>query len=88
MDMYLVQPVVPRSIMLGQFFSVLIPNLFITSGMLLIFFTGNVVTKTNIYVEVEFLILLYLFSFLSALSGFMFSLIGALHPFSRKLSFF
>ena len=40
--------------MLGQFFSVLIPNLFITSGMLLILFTGNVVTKTNIYVEVEF----------------------------------
>jgi len=87
MDLYLVQPVVPRSIMLGQFFSVLIPNVLITSGMLLIFFTGNVITKTNIYVEVEFLILMYLFSFLSALSGFMFSLIGSLHPFSRKLSF-
>ena len=87
MDMYLVQPVVPRSIMLGQFFSVLIPNLFITSGMLFIFFTGNIVTKTNIYVEIEFLILLYLFSFLSALSGFIFSLIGSLYPLSRKLSF-
>ena len=64
MDMYLVQPVVPRSIMLGQFFSVLIPNLFITSGMLLIFFTGNVVTKTNIYVEVEFfnfIVLIFIF---------------------------
>ena len=34
----------------------LIPNLFITSGMLLIFFTGNFVTNTNIYVEIEFLI--------------------------------
>ena len=51
MDLYLVQPLVPRSIMLGQFFSVLIPNVLITSGMLLIFFTGNVITKTNIYVE-------------------------------------
>ena len=87
MDLYLVQPVVPRSIMLGQFFSVLIPNLLITSGMLLIFFTGNFVTNTNIHVEMEFLFLLYLFSFLSALSGFMFSLIGSLYPFSRKLSF-
>ena len=87
MDLYLVQPVVPRSIMLGQFFSVLIPNLLIASGMLLIFFTGNFVTNTNIHVEMEFLILLYLFSFLSALSGFMFSLIGSLYPFSRKLSF-
>ena len=87
MDLYLVQPVVPRSIMLGQFFSVLVPNVLITSGMLLIFFTGNIITKTNIYVEIEFLILMYLFSFLSALSGFMFSLIGSLHPFSRKLSF-
>ena len=87
MDMYLVQPVLPRSIMLGQFFSVLIPNLILTSGILLIFFTGNIVTKTNIYVEIDFLILVYLFSFLSALSGFMFSLIGSLHPFSRKLSF-
>jgi len=87
MDLYLVQPVVPRSIMLGQFFSVLVPNVLITSGMLLIFFTGNIITKTNIYVEIEFLILMYLFSFLSSLSGFMFSLIGSLHPFSRKLSF-
>jgi len=87
MDLYLVQPVFPRSIMLGQFFSVLVPNLLITSGMLLIFFTGNFVTNTNIHVEMEFLILLYLFSFLSALSGFMFSLIGSLYPFSRKLSF-
>ena len=40
----------------------------------------------TIYVEINFLILVYLFSFLSALSGFMFSLIGSLHPFSRKLS--
>jgi len=87
MDLYLVQPVVPRSIMLGQFLSVLIPNVLITSGMLLIFFTGNIITKTNIYVEIEFLILMYLFSFLSTLSGFIFSLIGSLHPFSRKLSF-
>ena len=87
MDIYLVQPLFPRSIMLGQFFSVLIPNLLLTSGMLLIFFIGNIVTNTNIYVEIEFLILLYLFSFLSVLSGFMFSLIGSLHPFSRKFSF-
>ena len=87
MDLYLVQPVVPRSIMLGQFFAVLVPNLLITSGMLLIFFVGNIITKTNIYVEIEFFILIYLFSFLSALSGFMFSLIGSLYPFSRKLSF-
>ena len=87
MDMYLVQPIVPRSIMLGQFFSVLIPNIFITSGIVLIFLVGNVVTKANIYVEIEFFILLYLFSFLSALSGFIFSLVGSLHPFSRKLSF-
>tara|TARA_Y100001970_G_scaffold186746_1_gene227129 strand:+ start:162 stop:1664 length:1503 start_codon:yes stop_codon:yes gene_type:complete len=87
MDLYLVQPVVPRAIMLGQFFSVLVPNALITSGMLLIFFMGNIITKTNIYVEIEFFILMYLFSFLSALSGFMFSLIGSLYPFSRKLSF-
>ena len=87
MDMYLVQPIVPRSIMLGQFFSVLIPNIFITSGIVLIFLVGNIVTKANIYVEIEFFILLYLFSLLSALSGFIFSLIGSLHPFSRKLSF-
>ena len=87
MDMYLVQPIVPRSIMLGQFFSVFVPNFIITSGMLLVFFAGNFIMKTNIEVEMEFLVLVFLFSFLSALSGFMFSLIGSLHPFSRKLSF-
>ena len=87
MDMYLVQPIVPRSIMLGQFFSIFVPNFIITLGMLLVFFVGNFIMKTNIVVEMAFLVLVFLFSFLSALSGFMFSLIGSLHPFSRKLSF-
>ncbi|SVC61416.1 uncharacterized protein METZ01_LOCUS314270, partial [marine metagenome] len=65
MDMYLVQPIVPRSIMLGQFFSVFVPNFIITSGMFLVFFAGNFIMKTNIEVEMEFLVLVFLFSFLS-----------------------
>jgi hypothetical protein len=87
MELYLTQPISPRKIMLGMFYSVLAPNLFISFSLLSLFFVGNIVVNTNIVLTREFLILFFLFTILSALSGYMFSIIGALHPFSRKFMF-
>ena len=87
MELYLTQPISPRKIMLGMFYSVLAPNLFISFSLLSLFFVGNIVVNTNIVLTREFLILFFLFTILSALSGYMFSIIGALHPFSRKFTF-
>ena len=70
-----------------MFYSVLAPNLFISFSLLSLFFVGNIVVNTNIVLTREFLILFFLFTILSALSGYMFSIIGALHPFSRKFTF-
>tara|TARA_B110000014_G_C20103994_1_gene580156 strand:+ start:575 stop:2077 length:1503 start_codon:yes stop_codon:yes gene_type:complete len=87
MELHLTQPISPRKIMLGMFYSVLAPNLFISFSLLSLFFVGNIVVNTNIVLTREFLILFFLFTILSALSGYMFSIIGALHPFSRKFMF-
>jgi len=87
MDIHLVQPLLPRQIMLGLFFSILVPNVFLLILFLLLFVVGNLVTNTNIVLEMEFLALIFSFSFLASLCGFMFSIVGSLHPFSRKLQF-
>ena len=87
LELYLVQPVSTKQIMRGMLFSVIIPN-FLLSFLLLFFFQfGNVVSGTNIFVPHDFLILFFLFSILAPLCGFMFSIIGSLHPFSYKAKF-
>ena len=87
MDMHLVQPIRARQIMNGMLLSIVIPSLFLSASLLLIFVIGNYVTNTNIFLPQDFLILLLIFSILSPLCGFMFSIIGSLHPFSRKFKF-
>ena len=87
MELHLVQPISPRQIMFGMFLSILVPNILVASSLLLVFYTGNIATNSNIDVTNEFLGLFFLFTILSALSGYMFSIVGALHPFSRKMTF-
>ena len=87
MDIYLVQPILPKQIMLGLFVSILVPNIILLLFFLSIFILGNFITNTNIILELDFLILIFSFAFLSSLCGFMFSIVGSLHPFSRKLQF-
>ena len=87
MDMHLVQPIRARQIMNGMLLSIVIPSLFLSASLLLIFVIGNYVTNTNIFLPQDFLILFLIFSILSPLCGFMFSIIGSLHPFSRKFKF-
>ena len=87
MDLHLVQPITPRQIMLGMCFSILIPNFLLALSLLGLFYIGNIVTNTGIILTNDFLILYFLLSILSSLSGYIFSIAGALHPFSRKLSF-
>ena len=87
MDMHLVQPIRARQIMNGMLLSIVIPSLFLSASLLLIFVIGNYVTNTNIFLPQDFLILLLIFSILSPMCGFMFSIIGSLHPFSRKVKF-
>ena len=87
MDLHLVQPITPRQIMLGMFYSIVTPNLFLSALLLSLFFLGNIVTNTGIALSNEFLILFFLLSILSSLSGYIFSIAGALYPFSRKLTF-
>jgi hypothetical protein len=87
MELHLVQPISPRQIMFGMFLSVLVPNILVASLLLLVFYAGNIVTNSNIDLTNQFLGLFFLFTILSALSGYMFSIIGALHPFSRKMAF-
>ena len=87
MDMHLVQPIRARQIMNGMLLSIVVPSLFLSASLLLIFVTGNYVTNTNIFLPQDFLILFLIFSILSPLCGFMFSIIGSLHPFSRKFKF-
>ena len=87
MELHLSQPLSPRQIMLGMFYSILAPNLFISGLLLSVFFVGNIVVNTDIVLTNEFLILYFLFTILSALSGYMFSIVGALHPFSPKFTF-
>ena len=87
MELHLVQPISPRQIMFGMFLSILNPNMLLASLLFLVFYTGNVVTNSNIDLSNEFLGLFFLFTILSALSGYMFSIVGALYPFSRKMTF-
>ena len=87
MDMHLVQPIRARQIMNGMLLSIVIPSLSLSVSLLLIFVIGNYVTNTNIFLPQDFLILLLIFSILSPMCGFMFSIIGSLHPFSRKVKF-
>ena len=87
MELHLVQPISPRQIMFGMFLSILVPNMLLASLLFLVFYTGNVVTNSNIDLSNEFLGLFFLFTILSALSGYMFSIVGALYPFSRKMTF-
>ena len=87
MDMHLVQPVLSRQIMSGMLLSIVVPSLLLSASLLLVFVIGNYVTNTNIFLSHDFLVLLLLFSILSPICGFMFSVIGSLHPFSRKLKF-
>ena len=87
MELHLVQPISPRQIMFGMFLSILIPNMLLATLLFLVFYTGNVVTNSNIDLSNEFLGLFFLFTILSALSGYMFSIVGALYPFSRKMTF-
>lgn len=87
MDLHLVQPVTSRQIMLGMFYSIMIPNFLISTSILVVFFVGNIVMRSGIVIANEFLILYFLLSILSSLSGYIFSIAGALYPFSRKLTF-
>ena len=87
MELHLVQPISPRQIMFGMFLSILVPNMLLATLLFLVFYTGNVVTNSNIDLSNEFLGLFFLFTILSALSGYMFSIVGALYPFSRKMTF-
>ena len=87
MDMHLVQPIRARQIMNGMLLAIVIPSLFLSASLLLIFVIGNYVTNTNIFLPQDFLLLLLIFSILSPMCGFMFSIIGSLHPFSRKVKF-
>ena len=70
MELHLVQPISPRQIMFGMFLSILVPNILLASLLLLVFYTGNIATNSNIDVTNEFLGLFFLFTILSALSGF------------------
>jgi hypothetical protein len=87
MELHLVQPISPRQIMFGMFLSILVPNILLASLLFLVFYAGNIITNSNIDLSNEFLGLFFLFTILSALSGYMFSIVGALHPFSRKMTF-
>ncbi len=87
MDIHLVQPIFARQIMSGMLLSIVVPNLLLAGSLLMIFVVGDYVTNTNISLTTDFLILFSLFSILSPLCGFMFSVIGSLHPFSRKFKF-
>ena len=87
MELHLVQPISPRQIMFGMFLSILVPNILLASLLFLVFYAGNIITSSNIDLSNEFLGLFFLFTILSALSGYMFSIVGALHPFSRKMTF-
>tara|TARA_B110000196_G_C21114522_1_gene649723 strand:- start:596 stop:1774 length:1179 start_codon:yes stop_codon:yes gene_type:complete len=73
--------------MFGMFLSILVPSILLASLLFLVFYTGNIMTNSNIDLSNEFLGLFFLFTILSALSGYMFSIVGALHPFSRKMIF-
>ena len=59
MDIYLVQPILPKQIMLGLFFSILVPNIILLLIFLSIFILGNFITNTNIILELDFLILIF-----------------------------
>ena len=87
MDLHLVQPVTSRQIMLGMFYSIMIPNFLLSFSILAVFFVGNIVMRSGIVVTNDFLALYFLLSILSSISGYIFSIAGALHPFSRKLTF-
>ena len=87
MDLHLVQPVTSRQIMLGMFYSIMIPNFLLSFSILAVFFIGNIVMRSGIVIANEFLALYFLLSILSSISGFIFSIAGALHPFSRKFTF-
>ena len=87
MELYLAQPISPRQIMFGMFLSIFVPSILLASLLFLVFYTGNIMTNSNIDLSNEFLGLFFLFTILSALSGYMFSIVGALHPFSRKMIF-
>ena len=87
MDMYLVQPLHARLIMNGMLWSIIVPNFILSIFLLIVFVLGNYVTNTNIPLPSEFLILFLLFAILSPICGFLFSIVGSLHPFSRKLKY-
>ena len=87
MDMHLVQPIHARLIMNGMLWSIVVPNFLLSVSLLVVFVAGNYVTNTNIIIPTDFLILFLLFAILSPICGFLFSIVGSLHPFSRKMKF-
>ena len=87
MDMHLVQPIHARIIMNGMLWSIVVPNFLLSVSLLVVFVAGNYVTNTNIIIPTDFLILFLLFAILSPICGFLFSIVGSLHPFSRKMKF-
>ena len=87
MDMYIVQPIHARLIMNGMLWSIIGPNFILSILLLIVFVLGNYVTTSNIPLPTDFLILFLLFAILSPICGFLFSIVGSLHPFSRKLKF-
>ncbi len=87
MDMHLVQPIHARLIMNGMLWSIVVPNFILSVSLLVVFLIGNYVTNTNIILPTDFLILFFLFAILSPICGFLFSIVGSLQPFSRKLKF-
>ena len=62
MELHLAQPLSPRQIMLGMFYSVLAPNLFISGLLLSVFFVGNII-YFKIFQKITILINLILFFF-------------------------
>ena len=86
-DLHLAQPVRPRSVMLGQFSAVALSALLLVAagvviGMLVLRAASIPLTPPS-----EIWPLLLLYTLLASLCGFLFSVLGGLQPFSRKLRY-
>ena len=86
-DIYLSQPILPRQILNGMLLSIIVPSFIVSISVLFSFIIGNFLTNTKIFIPFDFVAIFLLFSLLAPICGFLFSIVGSLHPFSRKIRF-
>ena len=86
-DLHFAQPVRPRSVMLGQFGAVALSALTLVAAGVAIGMLVLAAASIPLTIPPELWPLLVLYALLAPLCGFLFSLLGGLQPFSRKLRY-